>query len=122
MSMQEVELVVNRSKSVPWALWIILFTMIVSFLFFGRFLTPNHKKLILSGKVALNKRNYSKAVKIYNELIDLNSNIDSNIRQDILDYLTLLRKKIGSSKIGLSLLKGSGGFPKIEFIIGCLSA
>jgi len=147
MSVQEADSIIESNKSVPWVLWIVLFTMIVLFLLFGKFLTLDYKKMISSGKNALDRKNYSKAIKIYNDLVGLYSleDIDNSgiyniispefsnktisnksrvnheivynriIRQDILDYLILLKKKIGEDKISLSLPEGSG-LPKIDSI------
>lgn len=114
MSVQEAELIVERNKSVPWVLWIVLFAMIVLFLFFGKFLVPNYNKMISSGKTAINKKDYSKAIKIYNEMTELDYLDNKIMKQDILDYLILLKKKIGDGKIGLILPKDSGGLPRIS--------
>ncbi|MBS3083303.1 hypothetical protein J4423_00705 [Candidatus Pacearchaeota archaeon] len=113
MSVQEADSIVESNKSVPWVLWAVLFTMIVLFLFFGGFLVPDYKKMILSGRGALDKKDYSKAIRIYNELTELDYFDNKIIRQEILSYLILLRKKIGDDKVSLSLPNGLG-LPRID--------
>ena len=112
MSSQQAEEIVNGTDSIPWVLWIILFVMLVSFLLFGDFLSPYHERLIYFGRKALNKKDYAGAIENYNKLATIYPN-DLNVKQDILNYLRLLKEKIGHDKINL-VFYDKDSLPKIK--------
>lgn len=112
MSLQQAEEIVNQSASVPWVLWIILFVMVISFLFFGDLLSPYNVRLISSGKKALNKKDYALAVQNYNSLASSYA-YDLDVKQDALNYLKDIREKVGSGKIDLEF-SGKDALPKIK--------
>ena len=100
LTLHQAEDKINELKKFPWVLWVILVSMTGFFLFFEQLTQPHHERLISYGKKAVEKRDYFNAIKKYNELASTYSE-DQEIRQDILNYLELIKSKVGRNKLEL---------------------
>jgi len=105
---------------IPWVLWIALLANLVIFLFFGSYLLPEHSRLILDGRRAIAKKDFSKAVEIYRELTtryrELRDEHGEDIRQDILSYFVVLRAGLRAVNFRFELNNGSNKFPLITIL------
>lgn len=112
MSIEQADSIINEKNSVPWLIWGILAIMILIFIFSENIFIQSHKTIIAQGKKALQNKNYQMALDIYNELIRKYSQ-NEQAKQEILDYLTILKKETGNNKIEISK-NSQKGFPKIN--------
>src|SRR3989344_1808454 len=119
LSEQQKEEIIKQSKPIPWVLWIVLFFMVVGFFIFCRISLPHYKKLIYSGKRALGRKDYNLAIQNYNEIVKNYPN-DFHSKQEVLDYLIMLKRKIG--KIDLDF-QDKDSFPRIkkDMVFGAFS-
>ena len=95
MSVEEADSIVYEYKFFPWVLWSVLLMMITTFLLFGNSLSSHYTRLIYLGTNALNSKDYSLAIRLYNQLA-MKYPFDLEVRQEVLDYLHLLKQTIGS--------------------------
>lgn len=116
LTLEQASSIINNARPLPWILWSALFAMIVLYLFFGKFLSPPHKNVINSGKIALARGDYSAAAQTYNDLIKHYSTNFANT--DIAEYYDLLQTKIGNenfSKKSEGLLQIPGLSPAFRY-------